>query len=92
MRVCSLKVFGGNKEKRRDLESEKAQHLQWCKDRALEYVDMGDLKNAYASFLSDMKKHPETANHPALGLGFMLMMGGNLSTAKEMRKFIIDFN
>jgi hypothetical protein len=38
----------------------RAEHLQWCKDRALEYVELGDLDNAIASMQSDLNKHPET--------------------------------
>jgi hypothetical protein len=71
---------------------DRQQHLQWCKERALEYVKGGDLMGAYGSFASDMKKHPETADHSAIGLGMMLMMGGHLSTADEMEKFIDGFN
>jgi hypothetical protein len=35
-------------------------HLTWCKRRALEYVDQGDLASAVASMSSDLSKHPET--------------------------------
>ena len=52
------------------------EHLAWCKQRALEYVDNGDLTNAYASMASDLRKHPETENHSAIGLGIQLMMIG----------------
>lgn len=68
------------------------EHLQWCKDRALEYVDANDTSQAFASFSSDMSKHPETANHSALKLGTMLLMGGHLNTPAEMRKWILGFN
>lgn len=68
------------------------EHLEWCKKRALEYIDSGDIKNAYASMASDMMKHPETRTHLALALGFRLMMSGQLSTVPEMRKFILEFN
>lgn len=68
------------------------EHLDWCKRRALEYVDRGDLKNAYASMCSDLNKHNETANHPAIMLGMMLMMWNNLSTPNQMRDFINGFN
>lgn len=44
------------------------------------------------SMLSDMKKHPETQNHPALELGVMLMAFGHLSAPREIEKFIADFN
>jgi hypothetical protein len=41
-------------------------HLAWCKQRAVEYLDSGDLANALGSFKSDLGKHPET--HPLAGL------------------------
>jgi hypothetical protein len=41
-------------------EPTRADHIQWCKDRALEYVEFGDLDKAIASMQSDLKKHPET--------------------------------
>jgi hypothetical protein len=68
------------------------EHLQWCKDRALEYVKLGDNTQAFASFQSDMTKHPETANHLALELGTMLLISGNLSTTQEMENWIVGFN
>ena len=70
----------------------RAEHLAWCKQRALELVDAGDLNGAFASMGSDLRKHPETENHPAIELGFMLLLGGHLSTAADMRKFIEGFN
>ena len=70
----------------------RGEHLEWCKKRALEYVDMGDLNQAHASMLSDMRKHEETANHAALELGVMMMMGGQLSSSEKMRDFILGFN
>jgi len=69
-----------------------AEHLQWCKDRANEYVEIGDFAQAFASMGSDLKKHPETENHPAIELGFALMFNGHLDTAPEMKKFIDGFN
>ena len=68
------------------------EHLQWCKDRALEYVKQNDLNNAFASFQSDMTKHPETDGHMALELGTMLLISGNLSTAEQMTDWITGFN
>lgn len=70
----------------------RSEHLEWAKKRALEYVDDGDIPQAWASMLSDMKKHPETEKHAALGLGMMLSMRGHLSTSVEIRKFITGFN
>jgi hypothetical protein len=41
---------------------------------------------------SDLRKHPELENHPAIELGMMLFMSGRLSTQQEMQKFIEGFN
>lgn len=42
--------------------------------------------------MSDMGKHPETANHPALMLGVMLMMGGHLNDVAAVKSWIEGFN
>lgn len=68
------------------------EHMQWCKKRALEYVDAGDLTNAYGSMASDMGKHEETKNHVEIMLGMQLMVTGNLNTSNKMREFIEGFN
>ena len=71
----------------------RAEHLQWCKDRAIEILDTkGDVGEAYASFCSDMSKHPETENHLAIQLGMMLLLGGHNQSVGEMKKFINGFN
>lgn len=72
--------------------NKRTEHLEWCKQRALEYVNLGDLQQAFASFQSDMTKHPETIGHLALELGTLLLLGGQLSTAKQMQDWIIGFN
>jgi len=71
---------------------ERKAHLQWCKDRANEYVENGDLQQAFASFTRDMGEHPETANHVALQMGMMLLLNGSLSTPSQMREWINGFN
>jgi len=68
------------------------EHLDWCKKRALEYVDAGDQRQAFASMASDLGKHPDTAGHTAIQLGMMLLMGGHLDTPEKMREFINGFN
>jgi hypothetical protein len=68
------------------------EYLIWCKQRALEYVDRGDLTNAFASMMSDLNKHEETRGHSGIQLGIMMQMGGQLSTSEQMRKFIEGFN
>lgn len=68
------------------------EHLKWCKERALEYVDAGDLSQALASMASDTSKHPETAGHEGNQLGMMLMISGHLGTREEMRRHIEGYN
>ena len=70
----------------------RVEHLQWCKDRALKYVEAEDFIEAFNSFQSDMNKHEETKNHIALELGVMLYFGGHLNTKKEMINWIKSFN
>ena len=70
----------------------RAEHLQWAKDRALEYADRGDASGAMASIGSDLRKHPETAGHPGIELMMMHLMSGLLNGPGELRKFIEGFN
>ena len=65
-------------------------HLQWCKGRALGYVD--DAPSAVASMGSDMRKHPETENHIGIQLGTMLLMGGHMNSSAEVEKWVNGFN
>ena len=71
---------------------DRQEHLEWCKKRALEHADKGNLLNAYASMVSDLNKHSDTTGHSAIGLGMMLMEGGHLETSTKMRDFIMGFN
>lgn len=71
---------------------DRKEHLDWCKGRALAYVDACDIENAFTSMMSDLGKHEETKAHLAIELGMMLLLGGELSTVNEMRKFIEGFN
>ena len=68
------------------------QHMEWCKKRAREYCDRGDVSQAMASMGSDLAKHPETKNHPGIAIGIQLLMIGNLSSPFEMRQFIEGFH
>ena len=72
----------------------RAEHLAWCKQRALAYVDRGELDNAFASFASDLNKSDETSRAALLmvNLGMPLLVAGQLSTSQEMRRFIEGFN
>lgn len=70
----------------------RAEHLAWCKQRALEYVDAGDLNNAFTSMASDMRKHPETATTDVQVLGMGLLVNGHLDSPEQMRNWINGFN
>jgi hypothetical protein len=71
----------------------RAEHLAWCKERALQYVDIGDLNQAFASMGSDLNKEECTKNcADTMRLGFQMLMNGHLSTPKKMREFINGFN
>jgi hypothetical protein len=72
-----------------DLTTERGKHLNWCKTRAFEYLDRGDITNAWASFTSDMMKNNETKDHIALN-PIMAMM--SMGSVREMREFINGFN
>lgn len=65
-----------------------AEHFEWAKGRALEYLDIGDMPAAMASLISDLGKHKGTEQimHPDLqGLlvGEYLLAGG-----EGVRRFI----
>ena len=68
--------------------------MQWCKDRACELIDAGDLKGAFTSMCSDVGKHPDTKGHGASTnqLGLMQMMNGHLDTPEKMRTWILGYN
>ena len=71
---------------------DRAEHLEWCKKRALEYVDNGDVQGAFASMASDLQKHDGTSGHIGVQLGMLQLMGGMLNGPDDMRRFIEGFN
>jgi hypothetical protein len=70
------------------------EHLAWCKQRALEYVKLGQLQEAFASMGSDLAKHEGTKGSVKIhaDLGMPLLMSGNLSRPEQMRDWIEGFN
>jgi hypothetical protein len=66
------------------------EHLQWCKGRALKYLDEGDMSNAVASMLSDLGKHEETrgVGQTMAPMGMMFLMQQDRD---GVRKFITGF-
>lgn len=73
-------------------EPTRAEHLAWCKRRALQCVEAGDLNQAFASMASDLEKHPQTARHAGIDLGFKMLVAGLLNTPQKMREFIEGFH
>ena len=70
---------------------DRAEHLAWTKERALEYLPE-DPTNALASFFSDMSKHDDLVDHVGLGLGHTLMAAGMLSSAADIQDHIEGYN
>lgn len=69
------------------------EHLKWCKQRAMEYVNAGDNAQAFASMCSDTMKHEETKHHASTNqLGMSLLMAGHLETKEQMTKWIQGYN
>lgn len=70
----------------------RAAHLQWAKDRALEYVEAGDFAGACASMLSDLGKHPQIDASAAQMVWGIEAVTGGLNTADNVRRFINGIN
>lgn len=71
---------------------DRAEHLAWCKKRAIEYINAGDIEGGVTSMLSDMDKHPETklqAGGVLAQLGMLTIIQNNIPNA---RRFVEGFN
>lgn len=66
----------------------RAEHLAWCKKRALAYLP-GDPEQAFASMCSDLNVHEKTRGHLGMEFGMARMMGPGIP---DMREFIEGFN
>lgn len=65
------------------------EHLDWAKKRAYEYLEQGDITNAYASFYSDVDKHPDLKYDDFLkGIGLL----AHSQTVDAARRYIEGFN
>lgn len=66
----------------------RAEHLKWCKTRALEYLPL-DPAQAVTSMLSDLRKHDETKGM----MDFAAALGiASMKSEREARAFIEGFN
>lgn len=71
------------------------EHLQWCKDRAMDYVKRGDLVNAVGSMMSDLNKHEETASSGAGAFGMLGLMAARDAQRGDqaaVERYILGFN
>ena len=68
------------------------EHMDWCKSRALEYLNHGDIKSAVGSMLSDMNKHPQTWLEPGSILNLLGMQAIMSNDAVAAWRFIEGFN
>jgi hypothetical protein len=64
----------------------RAEHLAWAKQRALEELERSGSRDAVASMLSDLSKHPELEDH----MGRILFLTAR--TPDQVRKWIEGFN
>lgn len=69
------------------------EHMKWCKQRAMDYVETGDFNSAVASMLSDLGKHEETK---ASSTGILAQLGTmellNGPTREKITRYIQGFN
>ena len=72
------------------LMSERDEHMAWCKQRALDYLELGDVPSAISSMLSDLSKHPETVEIGIAMSGYGLFMAMNRDE-DDARRFIEGF-
>ena len=60
-------------------------YVERCKQRAFDYLDRGDLKNAVSSFVNSMDARPDCAlPHHLAALGVVLWMGKDVQGWKAL--------
>lgn len=61
------------------------EHLQWCKEQALEYLNAGDVQGAIASMMSDLSQHEETKhiNEFIQAMGLTIAMSNDYTEARR---------
>jgi hypothetical protein len=54
-------------------EGERLERLEWCKQRAREYLNAGDVRNAICSMIGDLQTYDVgTKNEAIMALGIMI--------------------
>ena len=69
-------------------ETSLTQHLNWCKERALEHLSRGDSGGAITSMITDLGTHPEGGQIQELAAQQAL----TIRTDDDVRMFIESFN
>lgn len=68
---------------------DRAKHIAWCQQRAMEYVDQGMLSQALAGLVADLTKFPHTTD---TSMALRIMQEGRpvalSGDAEAMRAFI----
>jgi hypothetical protein len=72
----------------KEMEQSREEHLKWCKQRAMEYVNAGDWQQGITSMLSDLGKHSETQSSVQIGSMIMLTVRDRASA----KRFVEGFN
>ena len=65
----------------------RAEHLAWCKARALDYIAIGDVQGAMLSMMSDLGKHDDTK--PGIEL-MRLSLSVQMSGDRELARRLIE--
>ena len=69
------------------------EHLQWCKERAIQEMDYyDDPSKGIVSMMSDLRKHPETQSETLMALCTMQLLTNPRMTRQEVVNFINGFN
>lgn len=69
------------------------EHLKWCKQRATEIVDRGDIQGAFAAMMSDLHTWEGGELYDQLTLAHLWMDAALFrKTAEDMRNWIEGFN
>lgn len=70
----------------------RAEHLQWCKDRAIEYLEWEDYEGSISSMLSDLTKRVDTFNSTAIDESMRILLASPPLTEEKIRQWIEGFN
>lgn len=68
------------------------EHLSWCKTRALQVLDSGDVAGAMASMMSDLGKWDRPLYQPPMLSVLMMDAMKFRQTPAQMRDWIEGFN